>query len=191
MSLSSLAGIIASDGHLAKDNSTIYVINKDKKFIEDVQNMLEMYCGKRGKYKSAKSGFGSDRYLLRVNSAKLVKQLNKVYNVPIGNKSATIVPPNINQKESLEYIGGWIAGDGSVTIDRTRPKIEIWSKSSAIIHWVKDILEKETIESRLFTEKKKNMFILRIGKKEAVKKFYSKVIIPHHRKQIRLQQLCS
>jgi len=191
MSLAILAGIVASDGHMAKDKSTICVINKNKEFIEDVQLLFEAHCGKKGSHRFIDSGFGSKKYLLRVNSAKLVKEFNSKYAIPIGRKSDTIMPAILDQKESLDFLCGWIAGDGSVTTDRKRPKIEIWSKSKAIIEWFGNVLEKEGIESRIFEERRKKEFILRVGKKESVVKFYRKARIPHKRKQDRLSALCS
>ena len=191
MSLAILAGIVASDGHMAKDKSTICVINTDKEFIEDVQLLFEAHCGKRGSCRFIDSGFGSKKYLLRVNSAELVRKFNNKYAIPIGRKSDTILPADLDQKESLNFLCGWIAGDGSVTTDRKRPKIEIWSRSRAIIEWFRCILEKEGIESRIFEERHKNEFILRIGKKESVIKFHEKAQIPHKRKQDKLSALCS
>jgi intein-encoded DNA endonuclease-like protein len=102
-----------------------------------------------------------------------------------------IEPPNLPQEERLDFFRGWIAGDGSVTTEKGKPKIELWSKSEKMIKWFEEVLANNEIESRIYEERNKKEFILRVSKKEDVKKFYSLIKIPHPRKQQRLIDLCS
>ena len=190
--LSVLAGIIGSDGHLSKDKSTICVINKDEIFLKQiVVPLLKKYTNKEGSFRFISSGFGSKKFLLRVCSAELVRKFNNQYNIPTGAKSIVIEPPNLPQEERLDFFRGWIAGDGSVTTEKGKPKIELWSKSEKMIKWFEEVLANNEIESRIYEERNKKEFILRVSKKEDVKKFYSLIKIPHPRKQQRLIDLCS
>lgn len=137
-SIDILAGIIASDGHLARDRSTIFV----------------------------------------------------KYNIPSGSKSASIEPPDLQiLSKEIDYFKGWVAGDGSVTNDRGRPKIEIWSKSQKMMLWFRQILSEAKIESQIFVDKKRDKHILRIGKKRSIMEFYQKIEIPHPAKKRKLLEL--
>ena len=190
--LSILAGIIGSDGHLSKDRSTICVINKDEIFLRQiVVPLLKKYANKEGSFRFIDSGFGSKKFLLRACSAELMRNLNRNYNIPIGKKSTTIKPPNLTREEGLDFFRGWVAGDGSVTTEKGKPKIELWSKSEQMINWFKQVLDEHEIESRIYIERNKNEFILRVSKKQAVKNFYSLIEIPHPKKQEKLNKLCS
>ncbi len=185
-----LAGIIGSDGHLDKDQPAVRIVNKNKKFLEEITKpILEKFTGKKIKITNSISGFGKKRFLIIVYDRKLWKIMNEKYGIPSGNKSTNIkLPENISQKAKMNFLLGWISGDGSVTVDRTRPKIEIWSKSKNILLQFKEILEKEIIESRIFSASNKR-FILRISKVNSVKSFYKKFQIPHPEKQRKLSIL--
>ncbi len=185
------AGIVGSDGHLGQDKNTIFIINSDVDFLKaKTIPMIHRITGKTVIPKPSISGFGKLKYKINVSSAKLWRELNKKYNIPSGAKSITIQPPNLNSlEEKNSYLSGWIAGDGSVTVDRTRVKIEIWSRSEVMISWFREVLKENGIESKIFKESNKNEFILRIGKKSEVMTFYEKIEIPHPRKQNRLRSL--
>ncbi len=187
------AGIVGSDGHLSRDRSTIFVINKDIQFLKEIViPLVYTLTGKRVQPKFVNSGFSDGKYKINVSSKALWKTLNRRYNIPSGSKSSKIKPPALsNLKEKTDFMRGWISGDGSVTKDRTRPKIEIWSKSIYILKWMKDVLKKNGIESKIFEERKKREYILRIGKKKDVYIFYKKIKIPHPAKQYKLNKLCS
>ena len=188
--LDTLAGIIASDGHITKNLSTIFVINKDKEFMgEVVVPLLSYIAGKEpSKLTFVPSGFGTGKFKVYICSKDLSKQFVNKYNIPPGSKSRTIKPPqNLTLDESMDFLCGFIAGDGSVTHDRTRPKIEIWSKSKELIIWFSLVLKKAHIQSRVFEDRKRSKFLVRIGKKEEFKKFSERYEIPHPQKQLRLR----
>lgn len=189
-----LAGIVGSDGHITKDLLTTFVINKDLEFMEHVVNpLLHLATGKMpNKPKFVGSGFGNGKFKTYVCSRKLCKELVAKYNIPAGAKSMSIKPPiGLLPAEEIDFLSGWIAGDGSVTKDRTRTKIEIWSKSKPMMLWFKKVLLKNGIQSRMFFEKNKEEHILRIGRKEDVFLFYKKIRIPHPEKQAKLENYCN
>ena len=185
------AGIVGNDGHLGQDKNTIFIINSDVHFLKSKAiPMIHRITGKTVIPKPSISGFGKLKYKINVSSAILWRELNRKYNIPSGAKPISIQPPNLNFiEEKNSYLSGWIAGDGSVTIDRTRVKIEIWSKSSSMISWFREVLKENGIESKIFEERNKNEFILRIGKRSEVMKFYEKIEIPHPKKQNKLRSL--
>jgi hypothetical protein len=92
-------------------------------------------------------------------------------------------------REKIDYLSGWIAGDGSVTRDRTRARIEIWCKSEVMVSWFEDVFNEIDIASKRFIEKNKNEHIIRFGKKKDVLEFSRKISIPHPKKQRRLISL--
>ena len=191
--LALLAGIVGSDGHIAKDEPQIIITNKNLDFIErTVVPLIIKFTNKIPYIKFINSGFGTGKYFVRVWSPNLWKELQDKYNIPSGAKSKTIKPPNnLSRTDKIDFLRGWIAGDGSVTNERGRPKIEIWSKSNEMLGWFKNVLEKNGIESRLFYARKKDEYILRIGKKDSVKMFLNTISIPHPSKQEKLLTLCS
>ncbi|MBI2233262.1 MAG: hypothetical protein HYU56_05040 [Candidatus Aenigmarchaeota archaeon] len=181
-----LAGIVGSDGHIQKlGGYSVYVINKDLEFLERIVIPLFIANTKKTpKISFISSGFSDGKYVVRVASRDLWKTLVEQYNIPAGAKSKTIKPPQLfSIKNRKDYLCGWIAGDGSVTHDRMRAKVEIWSKNQEMIMWFKDVLREMDIESTCFLEKNKTEFILRIGRKEDVLKFYKTIQIPHPEKQ--------
>ena len=189
--LAVLAGIVGSDGHLAKDEAQIIVLNKNKEFVESiVVPLLTKFANKIPTTRFVKSGYGTGKYFVRVWSQELYKILNTNYKIPVGRKSNIIQPPeNLSLEDKIDFLRGWIAGDGSVTNERKRTKIEIWSKSKEILEWFREVLHEVGLESRMFLDRKKNEFILRIGKQNSVKLFYQRISIPHPEKQNKLNSL--
>ena len=176
MKLSTLAGIVGSDGHLSKKESAIIVVNKDKEFLEkEVIPLFKEFTDKKISISKSSSGYGDYKYLVRVWDKKLQTKLNTIYGIPRGKKSR--INLSISEREMMNFILGWIAGDGSITVDRERPKIEIWSKDFRLIKVFEKFLSKKEIESSIF-KTSNNRFILRISKIDSVKKF-SKYRIPH------------
>jgi DNA-binding transcriptional regulator WhiA len=188
-----LAGIIGSDGHIYKDKYSLCVVNKNEEFIEKtVIPLIQKLTGKKKKSKFVSSGYGDGKFKVHVSSVKFCRKLIEEFNIPAGAKSETIEPPNLSDNNRrIDYLRGWIAGDGSVTNDRTRVKIEIWSKSKVMLEWFSDILQENGIRSRMFEERMKKEFILRIGRKDDVKSFYKTIKIPHSEKQNKLEDLLS
>jgi hypothetical protein len=191
--LALLARIVGSDGHIAKDEPQIIITNKNLDFIErTVVPLIIKFTNKVPYIKFISSGFGIGKYFVRVWSPNLWKELQHKYNIPSGAKSKTIKPPNdLSKEDKIDFLRGWIAGDGSITNERGRPKIEIWSKSNEILEWFKEVLNENKIESRLFYARKKDEYILRIGKQNSVKSFLNTISIPHNLKQEKLLTLCS
>jgi intein-encoded DNA endonuclease-like protein len=185
------AGIVGSDGHIYKDKLTVCVTNKNKEFMESrIIPLIRRITGKNRKAKFVSSGFGEGKFKVHVSSVKLCRMLIEKYNIPAGAKAYSIKPPDLYNLESkVDFLRGWIAGDGSVTRDRTRVKIEIWSKSLPMMEWFRDVLSELKVNCRMFKEKKKNEHILRVGRKNDVKLFHEKVEIPHPDKQEKFERL--
>lgn len=187
MKLSTLAGIVGSDGHLSKKESAIIVVNKDMEFLEKVViPLFEDLTDKKVSISQTTSGYGTKKYLVRVWDTDLQTKLNKLYGIPRGKKTS-INLPKLPPRKMMNFILGWIAGDGSVTTDRGRPKIEVWSKDGRIIQRFGKFLSQKKISSSIF-KASNGRFILRIGKSQAVKKF-SRYNIPHPAKARKLKRL--
>jgi len=186
-----LAGIIASDGHISNKGYSVRVINTNTEFLKTVAiPLMKKYSGKNPSKYFISSGFGNGKFVINVSSKEFWKTFIEKYNIPAGSKSLAIQPPDLPRLENrIDYLLGWIAGDGSVTHDRMRVKIEIWSKSEPMILWFRDVLKEMGIGTTIFKEKNKNEFILRVGRKEELLKFYKEMKVPHPEKQRRFDRL--
>ena len=193
MSLEIFAGIVGSDGHVENNQAVIRIINKDRDFLEKiVVPLIEKLTGKRVQLKQAISGFGKPKFVIAFTSQEIWKILQEKFSIPKGRKSDAAIEPKLEtNKEKMDFLLGWFAGDGSVTVDRDKPKLEIWSKSKETLEWFKKVLQENEIESRIFSARRVGKFILRIGKQADVKLFHKKFTIPHPTKEQRLASLLS
>ena len=124
--------------------------------------------------------------------ALALENFDKKYRIPPGKKSTIVEPPNLaTNEEKIDFFRGWFAGDGSVTVDRKRPRLELWSKSRKLLKWFREVLEQNGIESRIFYHKRKDQYLLSIGRIGDVINFYEKIVIPHPEKQEKLKFLVS
>ena len=193
MSLETFAGIVGSDGHIEKGQAVIRVISKDLDFLERIViPLIEDLSGIKTQPKPAISGFCKRKFVIAFTSQTLWKTLQERFCIPKGKKSDLIIKPELESpKEKVDFLLGWFAGDGSVTTDRGKPKLEIWSKSEGILKWFKEVLQESGIESRVFPARKVGKFLLRIRKQGHVKLFHEKFTIPHSAKEQKLSLLLS
>lgn len=124
---SSIAGIIASDGHINQNDRLAIVLNsKDHSLVEEINTLL------KSNYKISKSEkpavFNDKRtgktynYIDRKSSLYITKaekwadDLLKNWNIPRGKKSLVLEPPvNLRDMDTkLAYLSGLITGDGSI-----------------------------------------------------------------------------
>ena len=188
-----LAGIIGSDGHIKKNKYRLLVINKNIKFLNSVViPLINKVTQKNPKPLFNHWGRGSGKFFVFFNSEFLWKILQDKFNIPKGKKSSKIKPPDLKtNKAKIDFLRGWFAGDGSVTTDKSRPRLEIWSNSKEIIFWIKEVLEENQIYPRIHFAKKTKQFLLDIKKRESVKTFHKIIEIPHPNKENKLNALLS
>jgi len=187
MKFSTLAGIVGSDGHLSKNESAVVVVNKDMEFLKkEVIPLMKSFTKNRITISKCSSGYGDYKYLLRVWDKNLQKKISEGYGIPRGKKLGANVP-KLSKNKMLGFLLGWIAGDGSITVDRERPKIEIWSKDEKLLKKFRKFLAEINIGSSIFSASNKR-FILRIGKIDDVLKF-SRFYLPHPAKRRKLKSL--
>ena len=185
MKLSVLAGIVGSDGHLTKNESAVVIVNKDMEFLKkEVLPLLKSLTDKPVSVSWSSSGYGDGKYLVRVWDKELQQLLCNKYGIPRGKKDG-IKLPRLPPREMMYFILGWIAGDGSVTSDRGRPKIEIWSKDAALIKKFFNFLVGKGMRPRIF-DASNGRKILRLGRSEDLRKF-SRHRIPHPAKNRKLK----
>lgn len=162
---SSVAGMIASDGHLRpkSDRNTnsvkILLLDKDKEILEKILSATKSnthICTFRSiawvKTNPNKHYF-NDKYFSSIcipQCDKWHSDIVKNWNIPIGRKSLIIEPPNITDLDiCLAYIGGLINGDGSILVkkwksDGTNKKlldINLLGTKS-LMDWCKIVIEK-------------------------------------------------
>jgi hypothetical protein len=147
---------------------------------------MKKFTNRKIKISKSSCGYGDFKYLLRVWDKDLLKRLEKEYGIPRGKKNG-IKLPKLSSRKEMEFLLGWIAGDGSVSNERKRPKIEIWSIDRKLLIRFQRILLNRNISSSMF-DTSNNRSILRISKTKDVKRF-SKYTIPHPKKNRKLRTL--
>jgi len=187
-----LAGIVGSDGSIDRNQPIVKIINKNREFINStIIPLIRKTTGINVKTTPKTSGFVKDNnFVINIYCKWLWKILQEKYDIPAGKKSEKGIFPKILKKEDkLDFLRGWFAGDGSVTRDRKRPRLIIWSKNRTILEWIKQTLAENQIESRIWFSKKKNQFLLTVGKKKSVELFFKTIEIPHPEKERKLKSL--
>lgn len=114
------AGFFAADGCVQQGQRicTVALSSKDKEWLSDFAKHLDyegpLYEG------VAKKKFGFN--ILRFNSEKIVKDLNKNFNIT-PRKSLTLLPPNLTDENLIDaFICGYIDGDGCIVLYENKKK---------------------------------------------------------------------
>lgn len=145
---SSIAGIIASDGHITNNRVSIYQRSSEDKMLMDI---LEVTKSNYNIYRRKRYGNDicfSDNYQSSLDfyrASKWVKNLNNIWNIPIGHKSYSIEPPvalsTLDYK--LAYICGLISGDGTICKSVTKKKYEKFNLcvrgTLSLVMWCKNV----------------------------------------------------
>jgi DNA-binding transcriptional regulator WhiA len=186
-----LGGIVGSDGHLPKDSSTIQIITADKEFLEStIVPLIKELSDITVEPKLRISGFGSWRFVVSFSNKQIKQVLHEKFKIPSGKKSEVDIIPEIDEiKDKIDFIRGWFSGDGSVTTDRGRPRLTIWSKSRGILGWIQQVLKELKIDSKIWFGKTRSKWLLTIGKQNSIKRFYKLIEIPHPKKERKLISL--
>lgn len=172
-----LAGLIAADGHLSKnDGIAIYV--KDREFVKKiVQSLCQITNSKISIYPS------KGAFRINVFDKILLNALTQKFKIPMGKKSNCLIfPETLSKKEKLDFVRGYVDGDGSIYIDKrkrygiinTYPRVEIASQSREFLDKMIVFLymfgiksgqvksAKRTLRIRIYANNAKN-FIEKIG----------------------------
>jgi DNA-binding transcriptional regulator WhiA len=183
-----LGGIVGSDGHLPNDASTIKIVTGDEEFLNStLLPLIKRITSKKITVRHIDSGFGSKKFIVTFSDRRIKEILHNKLKIPLGKKSNIDIIPEIdNAKDKLDFVRGWFAGDGSVTTDRNRPRLTIWCNSKGTLEWIQSVLKENCIESKIWFAKKRNRWLLTIGKQESVKKFHEIIEIPHPKKERKL-----
>ncbi len=181
--LSYLAGLIAADGHISKDNG-IEIYIKDKKFVKLINKKIKKISKKPIKIYNGK---GCKKLIFFDNS--IIKQLITKYNLTKGKKCNKLIFPNkINKIEKINFIRGFVDGDGSIYIDKRKrynkiyfyPRIEIASQSKNFLKSISNFLNTLGITCGKIT-KKTRCFRFRIYSKNVIL-FLNKIGFNHPKK---------
>jgi hypothetical protein len=134
------AGFIAADGYITKDHNprlAIGIAKQDLKLLEKFKSVTS-YCGP--------IEHTPRRVQLRITCPRWIQDLKTFWNIT-QNKTYSLKPPKIkNLEQNLEYIIGFIDGDGHIGIDsRNTLRFNITSNFE-ILDWISHILY--TIEDK-------------------------------------------
>ncbi len=146
--LAFIAGIVAADGPIRISRPIIEIYSKDKEVLEKLQQILSKIEQTSTAMKVYKT---KTKYVLYIYSSTLTATLTKTYKIPRGKKSKTLSFPELPHQEQLEYIKGFIFGDGTFYLEKTykkskvsgkTPVLEIYSASLCFLESVKSVMEK-------------------------------------------------
>jgi DNA-binding transcriptional regulator WhiA len=143
------AGFIAADGSVDRNRKvlTISLNNKDSKHLKLLQKTLKF----TGTLKQVITVLGDKRHKatkLYISSAKeLLDDLERHFNIT-PNKSLSLIPPNLNEKEFIKaFIIGYIDGDGSIVYGTNKQKKKYLRLSilgtENLLLWIKDFFDQE------------------------------------------------
>ena len=196
---SSVAGLIASDGHIRRrdrnNNGDSYSIsitlkNTDRNLLEDInKNIKSSYkiteytkCYKipQAKNKNIISeGIGTYCTLDIFKCKNYYQNINKNWNIPYGAKSLILEPPinleNINNQ--LAYICGLINGDGSIfliTNGNYKSIVISLLGTYSLLNWIKKVFENyinSNIDCQIRKDEYSRVFSLTIRGTNSLKLF--------------------
>ena len=195
MSLSYIAGLIASDGHLAKKDFKIKITTTNLHFANAVKRIMSDFGVKASIYKGAKY------YEISVYDKKLWKVFVEDFKIPFGKKSYSLQKPPIEKLESkIDFLRGLFDGDSSIfettAILRRKnkiykyfiPRIEFPSKSKPIVNWSADLLK--NLGFRVYIQKHPKLHKMYLDGAKNMKKF-SQIGFAHPDKQKKLEEIIS
>lgn len=191
-----IAGLVASDGHLRKDekNKEVEIATSSKDFSEIIKNILSEVSRNKVYFRKNKTA-----YVICVADKNLHSILNEKFRIPVGKKSDILVPPNLSGAEEIKfYLRGFFDGDSTIHTRKMRdkkvPRIRVMSTSQKILLWIKEQLKVFGINSgSLFADKphgfgKKICYRLEIYG-SAVKKFNDSIGYFHPEKSEKINKL--
>ncbi len=187
ISLATLAGIIAADGHLDKRLHAIRIVTADVDFLQTIEKLL-LELSVKYKVINCKSGFGSDRMIIYIYDRELKSQLETKFSIPRGKKSEKLtLPRDLSKSELCAFINGLFSGDGSISFDyknkRRYAQIIFWTKSRQLSLDLKLVLVGFDINSCWNYSANKDQYRLTIRRKESIKQFDKVIGFIHPNKQ--------
>jgi len=148
-----IAGLVASDGHLRKNESRIEISSKNRKFLLKVLRKLGR-VGIKAKIYERKN-----IYALYIYNDLVYDTLTRKFLLPPGKKAEKLAPiKGLSKKEVISFIRGFCDGDSTIHKRRMRnkyvPRIRIMSVAKEFIEWVYEELKKLGIScSKVFKDK--------------------------------------
>lgn len=131
------AGILAADGCIHSDRLVSLELQyQDRMEIFKLKHAIS-YDGNIFEKKNKDKSFSRLSFV----SKKIVKDLNKIYNLS-QRKSLTLRPPNIkNQDIVRSFIRGYFDGDGSIFLSNGKYRIS-FSGTKLFLNWIQSTLNK-------------------------------------------------
>ena len=173
-SLSYIIGFIQGDGTLDRKRISIELKSSDEEILHKIGKELSLNYTIL--YRDRITNFGpNSSCTLRICSTSLVKKLNNI-GIPLGKKSLTIKPPNI-EYFNTDYLRGLIDADGSVGMTaQNLPYISLTTASESIkdfvLQFLKDNLQIVKVINRNKRDGVYNITLLRENAQELIKLLY-------------------
>ena len=154
--LAYLAGLIGADGSLETKKPFITIASADRQFLEkQVAPLIVNVTRRRIRVFMDRS---ANVYKLRMYDRKLWSSLVKRYRIPCGAKSRIVRPPlMLTNDERLQYLQGWLDGEGWIEILRVRakklnryPRIGFKVRSKSIRNWIRRTLKERGVPVRTY-----------------------------------------
>src|SRR3989344_248055 len=194
MSLAYLAGLIASDGHLGKQDYKIQITTTNFSFATAIRQLLANCGTKASIYK------GRRHYEIYTCNKSLWESFVNNFKIPFGKKSYDLQDPKIVlQEDKISFLKGLLDGDSSIFETRTVlrrqkktyryfvPRIEYASKSKAVVDWSIELMKE--LGMKPYYNKHPKFYKWFLDGAENIRKFENIVGYVHPDKQVKLKQL--
>lgn len=173
-------GLLCTDGHIqfnekkGKYRLIIFTSNENEKCM--IKDLIYVLFNYKASLRSKIYGFSKKpNYEIYISSKKICKFFCDL-GIPSGAKSLIIKIPEIIKKCSdlffWSFIRGVFDGDGSIISSKNNWTFKIASGSKIFIHELNDLFLKRSF-SPILRKEKENLWILKLHKKEEIKKIYS------------------
>jgi hypothetical protein len=189
--LAYLIGYLYGDGTLSlhKGSGRIEFYDSSKEFLMDISEIIK----REFEYNNFK--FMKDKrsncFILRINSILLLFLFNELFEMPIGKKKGKLAIPELikNPKYIKDFISGFFDAEGHIYYTpKYGYRITFTQNDKKILDEIKNVLNNFNISDIKITEYRKNMFELRINRKENFHKFINTFKINHPNRVSRIKQ---
>jgi hypothetical protein len=186
-----------ADGNLQLSRNSIgcsYVIRAYDQYKDNIDTLCALIYSEFRVKVQPKFDKKENYWFIKFGNKVIFRYLNKIFDIPIGDKSSIIRMPKIIKDSHISYqiafVSGFMMFDGGVHFNQAR--FSLGTKSKMLYEDIKQVLESLKLCPDYTNEKitkSKDVFSIEIWKKDVLKKLLKKFIEPNTTKWKQLNYL--